>query len=62
MGSSVDKLFKELREQSGPPLISEEEYKQAESEINAKMEEYAREQRAYFAYSIESARHAYLTF
>jgi hypothetical protein len=62
MESSVDKLFKELREKSGPPVISEEEYKQAEREINAKMEEFAREQRAYFAYSIESARNAYITF
>ena len=60
--SSIDDLLQELREESGPPVISEEEYRQAEKEINARMEEFAREQRAYFAYSIESARHSYITF
>lgn len=62
MESSIEKLFKELREESGPPVISKEECAKATKEINDKMEIFAQEQRVYFAQSIESARHAYITF
>lgn len=62
MESSIEKLLKELRAESGPAIISQEEYRQAAKEINAEMEIFSQEQRAYFAQSIESARKAYITF
>jgi hypothetical protein len=55
-------LLEELRKESGPPKITEEEYRKAAREINAEMKKFAIEQRAYFAQSIESARKAYITF
>ena len=60
--SSIDKLLRELREESGPPIISEEEYRRAEKEINKEMEEFGRKWRLYMQQSRESARRAYLNY
>lgn len=61
-GSSIDKLLEELREESGPSQITKEEYEKAAREINKEMEEFNIEWRADMAQSIESAKHAYITF
>lgn len=61
--NSSNALLAELEAlSSGPPQVSEEEYRQAEREINAHMEKYDLEWRAYMAQSIESAKHAYITW
>lgn len=60
--NNIYDLLKELKEQSGPPVISKEEYEKAARDINKTMEEYDTEWRAYMAQSIESAKHAYITF
>lgn len=60
--SSIEMVFELLNAGKETPVLTREQYKQAEKEINAKMEVYAIEQRAYFNQSIQSASTAYLTF
>jgi hypothetical protein len=56
----VEKRVKER--ESGPNVISEEEYRKAEKDINEKMEKFEIEHRAYMAYSREAASKTYITF
>lgn len=56
----LDAFIAELNKNG--PGISKEDYAKAEAEINARMEEFDQDCRAYFAMSRESASHAYPTF
>jgi hypothetical protein len=60
MKSDID-FLEELMAES-VSIISEEEYRRTEKNINEAMEKYDLEWKAYMAYSIESAKHSYITF
>jgi hypothetical protein len=54
-------LLAALKE-SGPNILTKEDYQKAEKDINEHMERFEIEYRAYMAYSREAARKAYMTF
>jgi hypothetical protein len=59
----TDPVTEILRELSaGAPVLTKEQIFQAERDINEKMERFSIEHRHYIGQSIESARHAYITF
>jgi len=59
MESSIEEVFRELNKNSAP-VISKEDYKKAEREINEKMEEVRRESSMALGRAIESARHTWV--
>jgi hypothetical protein len=60
--SSIDSLLEKLRKEHPQKIVSDEDYKKAEKDINEKMRIFSLEHKAYMNQSIESAKHAYITF
>jgi hypothetical protein len=60
--SSIEKLLNELNSENKGTVLTEEEFNQAEKEINEEMRNFSLEQRSYFNRSVQSASKAYLTF
>jgi len=56
----VEDLLRELNLDEA--VLTAEDIRRAEKDINEKLRKFDIEQKGYFARSIESARHAYITF
>lgn len=54
----IDRILQELS--TGKPILTEEEIRRAEQDINAKMEKFSCEWRAWMCQSRESASHAHV--
>ena len=58
--NSIAEMFAELNKDSGRSVLSEEDIRHAEIEINAEMAKFNMKHRWYMAKSRESASHAYI--
>jgi hypothetical protein len=61
MKNNILDVLKELNKGKRSKL-TKKQYEQAKKNINKKMEKFRIEHNAYMAYSIESAKHTYITF
>jgi hypothetical protein len=60
--NSIDEILRELNKGNTTVVLTDEDLRNAELDINQKMEIFSTEQRSYFNRSVESASRAYLTF
>ena len=61
--NSIDEIIREINGSSpATAVLTDEDFRKAEQDINQTMEQFSIEQRSYFNRSVESASRAYLTF